>query len=250
MKCCTVRDLLPLYAEQLTSEETAAEIRAHLAQCADCAAVLRSMPDAAAPLSPPADLRPLKAVRKHSRRKMLVFACIAAVLAVLFYRYEIAGVQLRSDQIHLEISTYWNYQSETGGHTRNADTRAELEQITEALGAGTCTEMIRIEYDGDCIEWRNELHSTPYQKERGEPDFRIPSVYAWRFYGVLLPETLHRSYWAHTGSSQPLTDGSVLTFYCADGDFAYDLCELANLAHNAPDGKATFTVGEKLPQST
>ena len=37
-ECSIVRDLLPLYAERLTSPETAAFVEKHLRTCADCRA--------------------------------------------------------------------------------------------------------------------------------------------------------------------------------------------------------------------
>ena len=43
MKCAVARDLLSLYAEDLVSPETAAELEAHLAVCADCRETLRRM---------------------------------------------------------------------------------------------------------------------------------------------------------------------------------------------------------------
>lgn len=36
MKCNIVKDLMPLYAEGLCSEETAEEIREHLEACPEC----------------------------------------------------------------------------------------------------------------------------------------------------------------------------------------------------------------------
>ena len=41
MKCHVVQDLLPLYAEQLISAETAADVQAHLAHCEHCAGRIR-----------------------------------------------------------------------------------------------------------------------------------------------------------------------------------------------------------------
>ena len=40
-ECSIVRDLLPLYAERLTSPETAAFVEKHLRTCADCRAALQ-----------------------------------------------------------------------------------------------------------------------------------------------------------------------------------------------------------------
>lgn len=43
MKCCIVRDLLPGYLEELTSEETSEEVRKHLKGCRKCRTVYEQM---------------------------------------------------------------------------------------------------------------------------------------------------------------------------------------------------------------
>lgn len=43
MKCHLVRDLLPVYIDGVASEETSAELQAHLTQCADCNALHEKM---------------------------------------------------------------------------------------------------------------------------------------------------------------------------------------------------------------
>ena len=115
MKCCIAKDLLPLYAEQLTGEETAAEIRAHLEQCEECAALFAEMQaqQSEPAITAPEDISPLKAVRQRSRRKTLIAVVIAALLPILFIRFFLVGTQLRSDQITMEIETYWDDYDET-----------------------------------------------------------------------------------------------------------------------------------------
>lgn len=41
--CCIIKDVLPLYAEGMTSEETAAIVSEHLGECAECSAELESL---------------------------------------------------------------------------------------------------------------------------------------------------------------------------------------------------------------
>ena len=36
LDCCVVRDLLPLYVENMVSDQTAEQIKQHLAECSDC----------------------------------------------------------------------------------------------------------------------------------------------------------------------------------------------------------------------
>lgn len=43
MNCNVIRDLLPLYADQICSEESRELVDGHLAQCRDCSALLRQM---------------------------------------------------------------------------------------------------------------------------------------------------------------------------------------------------------------
>lgn len=43
MKCCIVRDLLPGYVDGLNSEETDAEVKKHLEDCADCRKICAQM---------------------------------------------------------------------------------------------------------------------------------------------------------------------------------------------------------------
>lgn len=64
--CAAVRDLLPLYTEQMLSPETTALVEAHLAACPTCAAALAGMtPSTALPSSPAhaTEAKPLRRFR-------------------------------------------------------------------------------------------------------------------------------------------------------------------------------------------
>ena len=62
MKCHIAADLLPLYAEHLTSEETAAALEAHLAECESCAAQYAMIQESGTPaITAPEDIKPLAA---------------------------------------------------------------------------------------------------------------------------------------------------------------------------------------------
>lgn len=65
-ECSIVRDLLPLYAERLTSPETAAFVEKHLRTCADCRAALQET-QARLPCSPLRTPRPCSICRKGWR---------------------------------------------------------------------------------------------------------------------------------------------------------------------------------------
>ncbi len=88
MNCEIIRDLLPLYAEQMTSEATAQAVREHLETCPACRAELERISTPA----PAAEeqILPLQKLQKTLRRRrglaVLLAVCLtAAALSVLFF---------------------------------------------------------------------------------------------------------------------------------------------------------------------
>ncbi len=89
-ECSIVRDVLPLYFENMVSEDTAAFVEEHLAGCPQCAAELEAMrskekaekPGGKAPDNIEAEvLKSMKAIHKRFRKKVF---CAAAVIAGVF----------------------------------------------------------------------------------------------------------------------------------------------------------------------
>lgn len=254
MKCYIVKDLLPLYAEQLTNEKTAAEIQAHLEQCADCAKTFAQMQERPAPqIAVPENIRPLKAVKNRSRMIILAAAVAAAVLMLLFYKFCIVGVMLRSDQIKMEISTSWTYFVEEDNNKMSMHSAATREQAEANVKDKNCVQMmecVKIEYSGDCMEWRQDSWSAQYPSNSQHPqevdDFSTngPKVIGHTFYGVCLPRSVNSQKWAKYGKTYNVTEGGVLVIECKNNTYWYGLAELAALADAAPDGKAVLTVGD------
>ena len=81
MPCSVIRDLLPLYAEELTSEESKELVREHLDGCPDCRKKLEELkqPQTAAPDGTAA----LRAVKKDIRRRRVLAVLLAALLVFL-----------------------------------------------------------------------------------------------------------------------------------------------------------------------
>ena len=83
LSCDVVRDLLPLYIDHLTSEQTSAEVKAHLDCCEACRTQYRDMTGAEPqPEEAQPEIDYLKKVNR-SRRRIAVIA-ISAVLATAF----------------------------------------------------------------------------------------------------------------------------------------------------------------------
>ena len=81
LPCSVIRDLLPLYAEDLTSEETKELIHVHLADCPDCRARLETLRQPAVP--EPNAAESLRGVKKSLRRRRVLAALLAALLVFL-----------------------------------------------------------------------------------------------------------------------------------------------------------------------
>ena len=88
MKCEVVRDLLPMYIDDLCSEETCQEMKGHMEQCPECKRKLKeiSIPVEAAieqEEKKEVSIKPMKKVKNKLRRKNIAIGIITLV-AILF----------------------------------------------------------------------------------------------------------------------------------------------------------------------
>lgn len=98
--CEVIRDLLPLYAEDMLSPESTALVETHLAECPSCAQMLEEMkqPPVSVPEVPTADLRGF--------RKRVIQWLIMGMMAALLFAVTMVvwggAVLLRHDSLPLE----------------------------------------------------------------------------------------------------------------------------------------------------
>jgi hypothetical protein len=103
--CGIVKDLLPLVAEQMASEESTALVMEHIETCADCRAALEAMkaPVEAEPAVP------LKTVRKAVKRRGLLIAgliaCLVAALVIGVFARLMKPIPLASSEIAFADAT-------------------------------------------------------------------------------------------------------------------------------------------------
>ncbi|MBO4493300.1 MAG: zf-HC2 domain-containing protein, partial [Ruminococcus sp.] len=161
MKCNIVKDLLPLYCDKLTSEDSNEEIEKHLNECADCKAVYESINKKEDDIKlPDKDVNPLKKVKK--RTKLKVIAAILGTAALLFgvFMFVFWGViPISSDKLHYTVEA-----REVHSYTTKSDELDEngefiMEQRTDLgdnfypvpEGVKVKTEhYINFEFEGDC----------------------------------------------------------------------------------------------------
>lgn len=89
-ECSIVRDVLPLYFENMVSEETAAFVKEHLENCSDCAAELECLKsgkqiDKVETTQRESDANVITAVKKKiAKRTLKMVAAVCLVFVVLF----------------------------------------------------------------------------------------------------------------------------------------------------------------------
>ncbi len=93
LSCAVVRDLLPLCADSVASDETKAAVLTHLETCADCKKIYENMTEKIEPAADGGEIDYMKTVRKKSSKKAFFAALgvLAAVLIALFVKFYCIG---------------------------------------------------------------------------------------------------------------------------------------------------------------
>lgn len=115
-ECRIIGDLLPLYAEDMVSEETKEFVSEHLEKCENCRAALKEL--TAADISPEIYAAPLKDVKKKLCVKRLKSVALAAlivlIIAVSVFSYLTAPHYIPYDAADVTVSVTQFSQSEAG----------------------------------------------------------------------------------------------------------------------------------------
>ena len=96
-ECSVVRDLLPLYIENMVSPETEQYVNAHLAECSECQAELESLKEGEGltaiekkPTANTEDAKPFKTIMKRMNRQFYSIA-YAALIFLIFLGFGWTG---------------------------------------------------------------------------------------------------------------------------------------------------------------
>lgn len=113
LPCYAVRDLLPLYAEELTSKETGEAIRQHLDGCTECADVYGKMTGLEElKAEETAEVDYLKNLRRSRKRWILGAICAAVLICgglTLFFALRAGKTNVKMDGNTLRISGTGDY---------------------------------------------------------------------------------------------------------------------------------------------
>ena len=158
-ECCYVRDVLPLYLEDMVSEETSAFVKEHLEKCPECAKEFEDM-KAGTKVEKISNetqnhleaevLKSMKAIRKRFRKKAFrvgaIIAAIIITIGVLIHIFPVYRI------MHIGPMTMGNYYSN--------------EQIARALYIGSASDRREAQAVLRLADKAfNDVHSTSAENE-------------------------------------------------------------------------------------
>lgn len=127
ISCNIIRDLLPLYADDMVSEDSRQLVKEHLEKCRECSAMLEEMKkenqtvafkERSGDFSHEDEIRPLKNIRRRIRRKRIVSVVLTAALILTacgvgnywyydrktYISWNEAGMTVRDGKVYSEVN--------------------------------------------------------------------------------------------------------------------------------------------------
>ena len=112
LDCCVVRDLLPLYVENMVSDQTAEQIKQHLAECPDCLNEYNSFGSTSrldALEVPQPDAQPFKKIMRKMNRQMFALAYGLIIFFILWGFSLTGGENLMYNSVIMPIVGLFGY---------------------------------------------------------------------------------------------------------------------------------------------
>jgi len=111
--CEVIKDLLPLYIDELTSEITNKEIEEHVSECKGCSDCLNSMrsPDVEIDVEEETKIDLLKKTRKRHRISLIMTGVFVFALAALIFCYNMFAVTMKINPDY--VSSYFEVTGQT-----------------------------------------------------------------------------------------------------------------------------------------
>lgn len=219
MKCNIVKDLLPLYCDKLTSQDSNEEIEKHLHECEECNAVYESMNKKEENIEvPEKDVKPLKKVKKRTALKIIATVLGTAVVLFGVFMFVFWGViPISSDKLHytatIKQGTSYYWDSKTIPDDDNND------GIPDAAEADTHN-VLWIEFDADCSCARYE---TNYEFDINGITDKSITVYPQ----IKLPfDDRGKNPSSFSYGVGSVEEGDILTIRCRDKTETIDLYQL------------------------
>lgn len=211
LNCKIIQDLLPLYCDKLTSNESNEAIEEHLHNCESCTAVYESMCEQEKDdiKSTDKDIKPLKKIRRSLIFRIIAGTIICGGLLFGAFMFIFWGlIPIKSDKLKIDISYH------KSPHTYTQHINGVDKEITETV------EYLSFILEGDCSIIRVDNDAFYDYQDNGDivvhdditvyPALRLPF------------DNTDNSY----HFTVPVKEGATLTIHCRDKELHWDLAEL------------------------
>ena len=238
MKCNIVRDLLPLYCDKLTSQDSNEEIEKHLHECGECNAVYESMKKKEDDIKvPEKDVKPLKKVKK--RTKLKVIGAVLGTTLVMFVAFMlifVGGIPISRDKLHYivkarEVHFYFvKLEPDENGLEREeyrADYMDNYYPVPEGTKVWTAHEL-SIDFKADCKIINELMYRDDNGEYQGDDEVHLNTFHdhVWYFPVKKLPFGLSRNTNEASMDYVTVAEGDTLTIHYLGKNETLDLWEL------------------------
>ncbi|MDE7364700.1 MAG: zf-HC2 domain-containing protein [Ruminococcus sp.] len=216
MKCSIIRDLLPLYCDNLTSADSNEEIENHLRNCTECTEIYENMSKEEITMTEQdKNIKPLKKVKKHFLIRLICGILGTAVVLFGVFMFVFWGViPISSDKLS------WTFE---GSSMEGAD--GEMDDNGNFIEKRRyTTKFIDIVFTGDCSCTREKYDSEYIYND----DRSITAHHHITIYPVIkIPfddrgENPNQFSW---GISK-YNDNDTITIHCRDKDMTFYIKDL------------------------
>lgn len=138
LDCRIVQDLLPLYVDGLTCEYTNQEIEAHVAECLECAELLKRMQTPEKHMAAEAEVNYMKKIQK----RMGKWKAASGTFAVLLLSVILLGVVLYSRLIPKDFEDVFGFEEDDLSYVELVDTTTFSRSVLGENELGEFTELL------------------------------------------------------------------------------------------------------------
>ncbi|WP_051536527.1 zf-HC2 domain-containing protein [Ruminococcus flavefaciens] len=239
MKCSIIRDLLPLYCDKLTSEDSNEEIEKHLRECEECNNIYESMNNKEDEIKADRkDIKPLKKIKKRITLRVIaaIFGTLAVLSAVFVFVF-VGVIPISSDKLHYTVTEAYEiktYELKTGPNAdgeyfteyrdENMDNFYPIPEGVEVKNKKYL--QINFTVDHKYVMSRSSMDFDDLLLEDGIHHDRIIHDHKRLYHVSKLPfdnrgegsNVIHERY--------AVKEGDTLTIHCRDKDIELDLWQL------------------------
>lgn len=220
MKCSIIRDLLPLYCDNLTSADSNEEIENHLRNCTECTEIYENISKEEIVMTEQdKNIKPLKKVKKHFLIRLICSILGTAVVLFGVFMFAFYGfIPISSDDLSWEIKTEEQY-------LHHADTDENGEPIPETE-TKEVHKFLQINFTGNCqaIRIKNDTDA------EADAEGKCILNYDFTFYPVFKNPFITNVQGANKfvlGLDLSGSNNDKITIHCRDKDMTYYVKDLA-----------------------